>query len=724
MKIMNLPRFGCVALMSLAALLSACGGGSASAPTPVVLPPSNIAPVANIVPQPSVFTGGIITLDGSKSSDANGTSPLIFLWSLTKRPEGSSANLDNPTTTMPKFVADKSGDYEISLVVNDGQINSSSTARIIISAAVENFKPEALAGDDRTVVVKEKVTLDGKFKDLNAGDTITWAWTLTPPAGSTATLDNATIGNPSFVPDLIGAYSVSLIVSDGKLASVADVAVITVLDKPVPVANAGESKQAVVGNLVQLTGSGTPPANLAYTWNFTSWPGSPAGVAPALSDSKIFNPTFTPDKAGVFVVQLIVAADGVNSNPKTVTITAVKENAAPIANAGLAQNAATTGIAVVLDGKASADPDGDPLTYSWTLVKPPLSLATLSNTPGSTDSKNSFTPDAEGTYTAKLVVNDGKINSPEASVNITAKAPYVTPVAKIAAVPDVKQGDTVTFDAGGSKGDALRYLWSVTAPAGLPKSDAVLSSISSKTPSFKTDVAGEYGIKLTVFDSTGKSSTATVIFRATFAVLSPGNTGLINDTGITSTGYDAAGGFVTACANTAANNDCKLGLDATANDDKDGHAGFKFTKIADDGSALPASAETWSCVKDNVTGLIWENKTLAKKDDIYTAYGDNRVGDISAYKNSVNVTGLCAAKDWRLPTADELFNITDLSVSYPGPVLDSAWFTNTGRNAYWSATRYAADTTFAWRVVMVVGVMNSGYQGGKYAVRLVRSSAN
>ncbi len=34
-----------------------------------------------------------------------------------------------------------------------------------------------------------------------------------------------------------------------------------------------------------------------------------------------------------------------------------------------------------------------------------------------------------------------------------------------------------------------------------------------------------------------------------------------------------------------------------------------YTKLDKDGNALPVTATSWSMVKDNVTGLIWEMKT-------------------------------------------------------------------------------------------------------------------
>ncbi len=61
-----------------------------------------------------------------------------------------------------------------------------------------------------------------------------------------------------------------------------------------------------------------------------------------------------------------------------------------------------------------------------------------------------------------------------------------------------------------------------------------------------------------------------------------------------------------------------------------GAAGFDFTKIANDGTELPASATlgtgatAWACTRDNTTGLTWEVKTddngLRDKDWTYTWY--------------------------------------------------------------------------------------------------------
>jgi hypothetical protein len=76
-----------------------------------------------------------------------------------------------------------------------------------------------------------------------------------------------------------------------------------------------------------------------------------------------------------------------------------------VANAGPEQ-VVVVGAPVTLSGSASTDPNGDTLTYQWSLTtRPNLSAAALTNpnTVGPT-----FTPDLAGFYVATLTVNDSK----------------------------------------------------------------------------------------------------------------------------------------------------------------------------------------------------------------------------------------------------------------------------------------------------------------------------
>jgi fermentation-respiration switch protein FrsA (DUF1100 family) len=126
--------------------------------------------------------------------------------------------------------------------------------------------------------------------------------------------------------------------------------------------------------------------------------------------------TAAADSAGIFCSAILSAEASTFTVPKI----RFSPNSAPVANAGSAQNV-VAGTLVTLDGGASSDANNDPLNYVWTLTsKPAGSTAVLTS---STSAKPTFTADVAGTYSAALVVNDGKLNSINASsVSITASA--------------------------------------------------------------------------------------------------------------------------------------------------------------------------------------------------------------------------------------------------------------------------------------------------------------
>ena len=66
----------------------------------------------------------------------------------------------------------------------------------------------------------------------------------------------------------------------------------------------------------------------------------------------------------------------VNSASDLVVILYVRDRE-PIANAGTDIANAPLNETVTLDGSASADPDGDPITYSWAFVQRPSGSAAV-----------------------------------------------------------------------------------------------------------------------------------------------------------------------------------------------------------------------------------------------------------------------------------------------------------------------------------------------------------
>ena len=216
-----------------------------------------------------------------------------------------------------------------------------------------------------------------------------------------------------------------------------------------------------------------------------------------------------------------------------------------------------------------------------------------------------------------------------------------------------------------------------------------------------------------------------------------------------------------------AGQDAVYGRDVTHADNSDGHAGFSFTKLDVNGDALADQTQDyatnpWSCVKDNVTGLIWEVKTddggLHDKYHTYTWYnstglndggdhgvGDTGVGTTTGFENSatvyagsdhctnnrrcdtekfvadVNAAALCGFNDWRVPVIDELNNI--VARNRVNPAIDTSYFPHATSSSYWSASPYATISDYAWAIYFNDGFdYTDGKSYSTNTVRLVRAS--
>lgn len=139
-------------------------------------------------------------------------------------------------------------------------------------------------------------------------------------------------------------------------------------------------------------------------------------------------------------VNLDANGDGVYESPSVRNESVLKNfsittNTAPTAVASLPL-ATTLGATLSLDASKTTDPEGDFLSYLWTLESAPTgSTAALTGANGMTAS---FTPDKQGTYTFSLKVTDaqGATNLATRSLNVMATANPLTGNAVDAAYSD------------------------------------------------------------------------------------------------------------------------------------------------------------------------------------------------------------------------------------------------------------------------------------------------
>ena len=403
-----------------------------SAPSCQQLTAVNPNPTAVSLAEMGSSVGDQVQLDASNSlpPTEGDASALSYQWKLIKKPEDSTAELDDTGYVKPRLTTDIEGNYELELVVS--YLDKVSPAIIVMVRAsalnaIPNPEFTITGGDADGWVLGDTVTLDASATVDADGDELEYRWFLGAaerpfvPDGSSATLDKHTGKVVTFTPDKFGQFSVELAVYDGtirktvnKRIEVNQLASDHVNKKPVAKVGANFTTgtyEVELADTLQLwafdsvdieTGN---PYYMMYEWELLSYPD---GFDPATADlANPFAPSLSMPVAGDYTLQLR-ANDGVEwSEPVTGTFTAlVGANRKPTASAKLAGagNAALIGQTITFDGGESKDPDDNELTYHWTLIdKPNGSTAELKDA-------NKVTPslvaDKAGAYVVEMHVTD------------------------------------------------------------------------------------------------------------------------------------------------------------------------------------------------------------------------------------------------------------------------------------------------------------------------------
>lgn len=160
---------------------------------------------------------------------------------------------------------------------------------------------------------------------------------------------------------------------------------------------------------------------LKFAWRLVDVPSGSKAVLDGADKPEV---TFSVDAAGKFSLELVVTdSKGLKGSPViwNLEVFGKDQNEAPTANAG-ADQISGVGNKVELDGTASNDPEGDPLTFEWKFKSIPDGSTTQLSDPKS--NKPNFTADKPGKYIVELVVNDGLEPSQPDTVSIEVLTDY------------------------------------------------------------------------------------------------------------------------------------------------------------------------------------------------------------------------------------------------------------------------------------------------------------
>ncbi|WP_339769167.1 DUF1566 domain-containing protein [uncultured Paraglaciecola sp.] len=529
---------------------------------------------------------------------------------------------------------------------------------------------------------------------------------------------------------------------------------------PKVLVNAGPGSTVNEGTTVNLQGDAVGTTDeLTYAWSAAptldithddTTSGVASFVAPTTSDSQTYRLT-------------LQATDGNgNVGSDTLDITVLPLNTKPNALItyqpidGFSNNVFPAGMNVTLDGSTSTDADAadasDPIAaYQWQQL---AGVDVLSGVSKDANSISFTTPilDEDTSLTFELTVTDyeGGTDSQELTVTILSARNNV-PTVDAGVDHQVFSGESILLsgiaDTAIPSAKPLTYLWLKDSLLEPQINNANVLQTFAVAPMVSSAQVLTFTLQVTDANNNEVDDSISVTVK-------PFPRSLINDTGVTRQGSTNAINSSHQADYPA--QDGQRGRDIIANNNMltkagRGEGGFDFTRLDNIGDEVDDVSQPWRCVRDNVTGLVWEIKTttgdLHGRRHTYSWYDEENNGGYSgplnpdvpscsisncntqAFVEEVNAQGLCGFYDWKLPDHNELLSVVHFGKS-TSPLLDTDYFPyaddgSTSTLWYWTSQASVDGTNEeaqnAWAIDFSSGNDNFLNKSTAVNVRLVRA---
>jgi len=462
----------------------------------------------------------LVRLNALSSYDEDVNNTLTYEWSFYSKPADSNVYLSNPNSAMPTFEPDVIGTYTLHLKVSDSIDYSEVDILVITVTPMEvNAKPVARATENLDAITGESIRIDASLSSDADSNPLTYQWKIiTIPGSSQISINNSTLRELDFTPDVEGTFVFELIVNDGFEDSLPLYITVQATTKNIiPFANPGIGGVTETGQLVALDATKSADIDgsiIKYTWSITLKPNN--SMLSSLTNSSTATPSFTPDVDGDYVFKLIVTDDdNEESIAHQVGYTATTENIAPTSNAGDDQTV-YTGTHVILDGSKSSDTvtASQDLEYEWSIISEASQGQT--NFYDLSSATPSFTPTVAGDYVFQLYVRDesGLRSETFDRIIVYVSVENTRPIAQAGTGQSVYSHSYVYLDGSTSSDnekDKLTYKWSFSSKPS--NSSAVIVNATSKKPYFITDKStadNAYIVQLIVNDGQANSEVSFV----------------------------------------------------------------------------------------------------------------------------------------------------------------------------------------------------------------------
>lgn len=330
----------------------------------------------------------------------------------------------------------------------DGTVNTPETddtgKQVVLNPQFANRKPYAYAyANQYSIKVGETVQLYGYAWDPD-GDALTYSW-----SSNSGTFSSASSQSPTWTaPSTAGSYTLTLTVSDGSASDTSTVTIeVYAGNRPPVISWMYVPWYAVEGDTVNLYGSAYDPDSDTITYNWTSTLGTFSG---ADTSAPTWTAPFVSSRT-TYTINLSVN-DIYNSAVTDTRQITVYPDTAPVISAYNIPATVAPGSVNSISAYAY-DPEGKPVTYSWTVS---------GGTPTSSTSSffNWTAPSTEGNVTVNLTVSDGKKSTVLGAKTISVRKTNTAPVISSFTVPaagGINQEITILAVATDAESDPLTF---------------------------------------------------------------------------------------------------------------------------------------------------------------------------------------------------------------------------------------------------------------------------
>lgn len=367
-----------------------------------------------------------------------------------------------------------------------------------------NTRPEARiiqpATPDPWYAADQRLSFDGRSSVDADGDRLSYQWSLSDSQQQQLPLTASKSPVLTVQLSQSGSYVLSLVVHDGKTASVPVTVRFRIAAAATLTADAGPAQQVKVGQLVELSSQHSVSQSLltSQQWQFLQ---RPAASQAQLLQTTTASTAFVPDVPGEYKVGLRLANAEQQTASTVVSIQAqsASQNSVPVAVITAASRLTHPDRAILLSAAQSKDADGtQSLRYRWRVLQQPVaSQVQFSDVVGST---TNFQANKPGNYRVELQVTDQAQAAATAVIELKLQSGALPPVARFDAPATGRPGDKLMLDASASTSQTqpLSYQWQLLARP--EHSQAELQQADQVQAWFTPDVVGQYVLALQVSD--------------------------------------------------------------------------------------------------------------------------------------------------------------------------------------------------------------------------------